>query len=314
MSAPPHRHTVDVDVDVRGAGRHAVVRLVADVVAPARGATRGPVFVCWPGGGMARGYWDLQVAGEGDERGFSMAAHLADRGFVSILVDHLGAGESSPPPDATGWTSEEVADADAAAAAALLARVRAGTLAPGLDAIPDARPVGVGHSMGALFTVWQQARQRPYDGLVLLGYGVDGVQLDHAMAYVEEARANRLAFATDEEIAGSGTSASDLLLAGMPVPAAAIAALRTTSSPMVPTDGIDRLRRGAPELAAIDVPVLVANGGRDITGDIGAVLDGFPSSTDRTVFELAGSGHNHNVAPNRHELWDEIASWAAARF
>jgi hypothetical protein len=28
------------------------------------------------------------------------------------------------------------------------------------------------------------------------------------------------------------------------------------------------------------------------------------------LFVLAGTGHNHNVAPDREVLWDRLASWA----
>lgn len=244
---------------------------------------------------MHRGYWDLGA------EGFSMAAHLAAAGFTSVIVDHVGVGESTRVEDASMYTSEHVADSDAAAARQIRDRLGA------------TKAVGVGHSMGALFTVWQQARHKPYDGLVLLGFGVDGVHLDGALAHAAAAKARRAGFATDAEVAAGGTATSDLLLAGMDVPERAFGALRQTSSAMVPTDGIERLQRGAPELAAIDVPVLVANGERDITGD-GDVLAGFPNAPDRSLFTLTGSGHNHNVAPNRHGLWDHIAQWAAARF
>lgn len=143
--------------------------------------------------------------------------------------------------------------------------------------------------MGALFAVWQQARHKPYDGLVLLGFGVDGVHLDHALEHATAAKARRAGFATDAEVGAGGTATSDLLLAGMDVPENAFAALRQTASAMVPTGGIERLRRGAPELATIDTP-------------------------DRSLFTLSGSGHNHNVAPNRHGVWDHTAEWSAARF
>jgi pimeloyl-ACP methyl ester carboxylesterase len=60
----------------------------------------------------------------------------------------------------------------------------------------------------------------------------------------------------------------------------------------------------------LDVPVLIGFGERDITGDARSTASALTRCRDITLFELAGAGHNHNVAPNRAVLWDRVAAWA----
>ena len=65
----------------------------------------------------------------------------------------------------------------------------------------------------------------------------------------------------------------------------------------------------APEMAAVDVPVFLGIGERDITGPAHAIPAAFPSAPEVLLYVLPGAGHNHNVAPNRELLWDRLATW-----
>jgi hypothetical protein len=67
-----------------------------------------------------------------------------------------------------------------------------------------------------------------------------------------------------------------------------------------------------PEMASVAVPVFLGAGARDITGPPHEIPRAFTGSGDVTLFVLPDAGHNHNVAPNRHRLWDRLASWMAA--
>ena len=60
----------------------------------------------------------------------------------------------------------------------------------------------------------------------------------------------------------------------------------------------------APELAAVDVPVFLGVGDRDITGEARRIPGQFPPAADITLYVLEESGHNHNVAPTRQVLWE----------
>jgi len=60
------------------------------------------------------------------------------------------------------------------------------------------------------------------------------------------------------------------------------------------------------------VPIFLGVGEFDITGRASAIPGQFPGARDITLYVLAASGHNHNVAPTRHLLWDRLARWAVS--
>src|SRR6185312_11103522 len=128
---PEHtRESLRVDVtDVAPAGVRA---LAADVYTPAVMGDRPMVFCCVPGGGMSRGYFDLQPPPALGN--YSMVRHLTDRGFVVVTLDPPAVGESDEPDDGYALTPDVVADVHARAFDELLARW------------PDATRIGVGHS------------------------------------------------------------------------------------------------------------------------------------------------------------------------
>jgi pimeloyl-ACP methyl ester carboxylesterase len=66
------------------------------------------------------------------------------------------------------------------------------------------------------------------------------------------------------------------------------------------------------EMAAVDVPVFLALGEHDIAGDPHAIPACFTGCRDFTLFVLPGTGHNHNVAPDRELLWERFVVWARA--
>jgi pimeloyl-ACP methyl ester carboxylesterase len=256
---------------------------------------------------LSRGYFDL------DAPGWSMAEHLAAQGFVVVALDHPAVGDSPSPDDPWSLTPPAVADADAAAVREL--HLQLGGI-----------PIGIGHSMGAMLTVTIQARHRIYVGRGLLGYA-------HSDHYERTALA---AFLTDDERSVLGdpdaiaaqlvklakvrfgrplprgrTARSDFLLAGMPVPEEGLAALDRSKSNLLACCGLgSMLKCSAPDARLIDVPVFLGFGERDITGNARATASALAICPDITLFELPGSGHNHNVAPNRTVLWDRLAIWA----
>jgi pimeloyl-ACP methyl ester carboxylesterase len=256
---------------------------------------------------MSRGYFDLSADG------YSMAAHLADTGFTSVLIDHPGVGDSPPPDDPWTLTPHVVAAADAAAVEELQARL-------------GGIPIGVGHSMGAMLTVTLQGRHSAYAGLGLLGFAQIQDYADTELAtHLSPAERDvlgdpatlarelvPLAQAKFSRPLPRGTTArSPFLLGGMPVPEEALAAIDRCASHLIAVCGLgSMLKCAAPEMRLIDVPVFVGFGEHDITGDARDTANALPSCRDITLFELAGAGHNQNVAPNRHELWDRLGQWA----
>ena len=282
-----------------------VAGLAVTVVHP--DAPNGRVLYCLPGGGMSRRYFDLAATG------FSMAAHLAGQGFTSVLIDHPGVGHSPPPEDPWSLTPHVVAAADFAAVAELHDRL--GGIA-----------IGVGHSMGAMLTVTLQARHRAFAGVGLLGFAqISAYAQTELAAYLSpaelavlddpaavETQLIALAQARFSRSLPRGTTArSPFLLGGMDVPEMALAAMDACATHLVAVCGLGAmLKCAAPEMAALDVPAFIAFGEHDITGPARDTANALPRCRDITLFELAGAGHNHNVAPNRVELWDRLGRWA----
>jgi pimeloyl-ACP methyl ester carboxylesterase len=290
-----------IRADVEAGGLHATV------FEPA-GAHNGRVLYCLPGGGMSRRYFDIDLAG------YSMAEHLANRGFVVVTIDHPGVGDSPAPDDAWTLTPSVVADADAAAVRELHARL-------------GGVPIGVGHSMGGMLTVTLQARHGIYAGVGLLGFAhVEGYEHTALAAHLSEDE--RVVLGDPDAISAqivdlaktrfgrplvraSNTTQSEFLLGGMSVPDDVLAAFGGCAAPLLACCGLaSMLKSTSADVATLDVPVFVGYGQRDITGNARTMAAALTRCPDITLFELGGAGHNHNIAPNRVELWDRLAWWA----
>ena len=145
----PERVTVDVSA-VAPAG---AARVVADVFLPSVPLDPPIVMTCLPGGGMTRRYFDIEV--DGDPWTYSMARFLAGLGVGVITVDPPGVGESDVPDDPWTLTPRAVASVCATASDHLLRELRRDR--------PELISIGVGHSAGALLTVYTQAGWRPFE-------------------------------------------------------------------------------------------------------------------------------------------------------
>ena len=299
-----HHEPRTLRVDVSDVAPAGVRSLAVDVHRPEHVGPRPVVCCCVPGGGMSRGYFDLQTpAAVGN---FSMVGHLVDRGFVVITLDSPGVGESDVPHDGYTLTPDVVADVNARAFDQVL------------EEWPGARRIGVGHSAGALLTVVQQARRHTYDALGLFGFGRGG-HAQFALTEDERDQAGGIVELTrrrfgDPLPGGGSTSTSPFLLGGMDVPPVALEALGSVKSRLLGVVGLTSMIPGSvdAEMAAIDVPVFLGIGERDIAGDPHAIPACFTGCGDFTLFVLPGTGHNHNVAPERELLWERFVVWARA--
>ncbi|WP_029433088.1 alpha/beta hydrolase [Blastococcus sp. URHD0036] len=297
---------VRVVVDVREVAPAGGECVVVDVFAPPPGTA--PTGVLWwllPGGGMSRRYWDLDVPGH------SLARALAARGHVAVTVDHLGVGESSVPDDPYELTAHTVADVNAY----VLARLRDGELVPG-------RPgtvLGLGHSAGAGLLVTQQSRHGGCDALALLGYGGRGMP--------EKLDADAARYADDPD--GLRRALPDLVRErfGTPLPDldrrhgrshaaddGVKGALARASAPLLALVGLASMVPGnaRDEIAALDVPVFLAHGDREIGAPLDEIAPEFVGTGDLTLFRVPDSGHHHVVSPNRALLVDRLLRWAGS--
>jgi pimeloyl-ACP methyl ester carboxylesterase len=303
---------------VETGGPEAVLAVTVAAPAPGRLADPAPVYFCTPGGGLDRRYYDLRAC---NTRRFSFAEQMAERGGIVVAIDPLGVGGSTRPQRGFELTPDVHARALAALHAAVVARLARGGFVATLPALARLASIGVGHSLGGLFTVFQQAMARCFDGLVLLGFGMGGLPSaldedtrayagDPAGARAHVVRLARRWYADPYpplEVDGRGRE----IYGGRADPAA-LAALRACRAPLLATAAVFSVIPGssAPEAASIDMPLLLVAGDDDLCGPAQSLSAGFPGSPDVAVLELERTGHSHFVFPSVDVLFPRIADWA----
>jgi pimeloyl-ACP methyl ester carboxylesterase len=319
---------VDLRLDVSGAEAVAgEAYIAATAFLPDQVAEPAVVVFASPGGGYARGYFDLRFEGRD---GYSQAEHHTARGMIFVAYDHLGVGDSSIAGLAE-MTIEDIAAADHAAVTKLLERIRRGALHASLPALPHVTAIGHGQSMGGGVSIIMQGRHRSFDAISPVGYSAIHTMLPQRTAEATE-RA-RQSYMFDRQTAGAELSAhlasaevedfvypfhwedipADILKADM----AGGYPLRRTSpvwgSLTIPNCVVAMMSPGyvKAEAAAIDTPVFLGFGERDTSGDMHAEPSAFPNSPDVSLFIVPTMAHMHNFASTRRRLWDRHADWAA---
>jgi pimeloyl-ACP methyl ester carboxylesterase len=310
----------------------------ADGAGPRRRPPRPPssrtVFYCLAGGRCSTSYFDFQVEGH---PGYSMAEYLARRGSVVISLDHPGIGSSAPVDDIFALTPGLVAAAHDLAVRDIAARLKRGLLASDLGPVAVCKLVGLGHSMGGMIAVVQQARHSNFDALAVLGHGGDG--LPTLLTEAERAIVNGPFETLEGRIADLARERSRLERArpqsARPQSARAGSASRPRPLPpgsffasdvprsvrdafvaqqteLLHTCGLMSMIPGATDRdkAVIGVPVLLAFGDQDLTGDYRSGLSRYSSVRDATLVTVTPSGHCHNQSSSRTGLWDRLERWA----
>jgi pimeloyl-ACP methyl ester carboxylesterase len=298
-------------VDVSDVAPPGCKELALEVIPPreVEGGAPRAVLVCFPGGGMTRRYFDLAAPG------YSFAGYASGRGFLVVLVDHPGTGDSDAPDDGWTLTPTAVAGIEAAAVHRVLALLSPPAPAP---------VIGVGHSMGAHLLIHQQGISKAFDGLVLLGWAGNGLpqyldpadlalgQLDATdpEAFTAQLVASARRRFPDSLSLGRGGGAE--LLIKNPLTAEVRQALLDVRAPLLAACGHASMIPGSARraAAAIDVPVFLGVGEHDIATGHRLIPGEFPGCGDITLYVLPGAGHNHNVEPGREQLWERVTSWA----
>jgi pimeloyl-ACP methyl ester carboxylesterase len=287
--------------------------ITARVFAPTRAPRGRPsVLVCLHGGSYDWRYFHIQ--GPGLE-GYSMAEHLAARGHIVIVPDQLGVGESARPTEPLKATRAVAAAANHHAMRQAFARLAEGSLHPRIAACPDALKVGVGHSLGGMVLVTEQARFATYDLVAPIGYGcgagrleVDGESI--TMADADRALVIETATPGYERVNRALISSTFHWEDVSPQALAADEAMSTAFLSIMAWEA--RHAHTAQEAAAIQTPVFLAFGERDVSPDPWAEPAFYRSSPDITLYRLPRTAHCHNFAPLRRRLWDRLDAWIAA--
>ena len=304
-------------VDV-GLPHDGTLEVAVEIIAPER---PGPVaLVCLPGGAMTRRYYDLLPA-HADES-FSFARQMAARGFICVLIDHLGVGESTRPADGYALTADILAAANAEATEQALTRINNGSAIKDLPPMPEIRSVGVGHSMGAMLTVVQQAQYPRHAGIAVLGFSTRGLPeylppearelaKDPAAARREVPRLARAMFKEDYPKIGRSSDGSQLY-AGLHAEPAGVEAIKSARERLLPVPAYHSMLPGnvAAEAARIDVPVFVGLGELDMAGAPEEAPKAFTASPAVELVVLPKTGHSHFIFAARQELFGRLAQWA----
>jgi pimeloyl-ACP methyl ester carboxylesterase len=310
-----------VSVDVSAVAPAGCKWIAADVFVPQSVRTTPLLWVCIPGGGMNRQYFDLDVTGQNGT--FSMARHLAAGGDLVVTVDPPGVGGSDTPDDGYTLTPRVVADVLAAALDRLRGELGSdGLSAAGLSGVVPRALVGLGHSAGALLVAFQQAHHHSYDVVALLGFSGSGLPdvlnedelrcAGRPEQFSENVRnLTRARFGNPLPEWSSSTTGE---LEPNAVARQVDAALAAASSRLLALVGMTAIVPGSvqPELDQLSVPIFAALGEHDLGGTLDVLPGQLPACRDLTLFLLEGAGHNHNVAVNRRLLWDRAARWATS--
>jgi pimeloyl-ACP methyl ester carboxylesterase len=276
-------------------------------------------FVCLPGGGMNRRYFDL---GGETQPGFSFARQMAASGMITVAIDHLGVGDSTKAADGFELTPDVLVAANANAISLIAESLRLGTLIPGLRPLPGLATIGVGHSMGAMLTVMQQAIAPQHKALVLLGFSNNGLvkylpEPAHALIGTPELVAEnigRIARQIHERPYQQLQPSAEgrAMFYGSAADQDGVAALKAARDVLLAVPGLQSMIPGsiAPQSAKIDVPVFLGLGDQDIAGPTHAIPATFPGSRDISLLVLPETGHCQFIFPSRTALFDRIRLWS----
>jgi pimeloyl-ACP methyl ester carboxylesterase len=313
--------SADITIDVSGTcGVDGPLAVAATVHAPDASVVPEVVAIAMPGGGYNRTYFDLQIPGHS---GYSQAHYHTDRGWALIACDPIGTGDSSVP--AAPHTIAQVAAVQAAAVGWLRDRLAKGTLADGLAAAPDAILLGLGQSMGGCFTIAAQGAHAPYDAVGILGFSARHTELPLPEGTFAQVPTSPGGGAVSQEDVAAALMASFLWVFHWDDVPADIAALDMASVPMRDADhvptwgrraaslpcGVDMLMPGivAEQAAAIAVPVLIAQGERDVVPHPRDEPAAYSSSDHVTMVRIPAMAHMHNFASTRERMWRAIHAW-----
>ena len=150
--------SVDRRIDVGGGASLAVTAYLPEDV---RGDA---VLFLFPGGGYGRHYFDLQLDGHPDH---SQARWHADRGTVTVTVDHLGVGDSTVPEQPLGFARWPRPGTPPSAPC--WSRCATGPSTRTCPPLAEAVAVGAGQSMGGHIVVWTQAAHGTFAAVSALG-------------------------------------------------------------------------------------------------------------------------------------------------
>ena len=245
-------------------------------------------------------YWDVPTI-NGHE--YSFARFMAERKYAVLAIDQLGTGESTRPEDGDLLTLDQTASA----IHQVITKLRAGDGGVGYA---FSRVVTVGHSLGAINAIYEQATYHDADALVSTGMGhvphelplppelIPGMLQFEYAPLPAEVRAAAFYYAPgadSEVIAYDNNVLADLLARGQ-----------------LSTAILGMFDPAVTRVGAATGHVLVQLGEFDALFPA-SLAEGeaafFASASSVTVQSLAGVGHDFNTHFRNHEGWRLIDEW-----
>jgi pimeloyl-ACP methyl ester carboxylesterase len=324
----PGKQELRVDVAAR-LGLAGPLEIAATVHFPPPTTLRDPPLVIFalPGGGYSRGYYDMHFDGH---TGYSEAQFHLERGCIFVGCDPIGVGQSTLPEPAS-ITFELLAATFDAAAREIVARIEQGSLSAALPPLSGLRSVAIGQSMGGKICVLTQGRHRTFSGIGVLGASaIHTVLPQRTLADRESSLRGHLqqrgTDVSSTSVAESSRSIPDFLYPfhWEDEPPDIVAADMTGGYPLrrapapsfgsvtIPPCAVTMMSPGciAEEAAAVEVPVLVGVGERDVCPTPLLEPQAYGRATDISVYIVPRMAHMHNFAPTRRLLWERIDAWA----
>lgn len=289
-------------------GEFSDLHIGAEVHLPT-GKDRGIALVCLAGGGMRRQFYDLPVPGD---RSFSFTQAMCQLGFTCVLLDHPGIGDSDQPENGYLLNQDLIAEAHHRALHVLRGQ---------MPALADKPTLGVGHSMGAMISLIQQANNQTHAGLILLGFGFDGLPQylhpkvkamldDRASIDAQAADLARKTFRVSYPIMQGG---GGRIYGGETADRAGVEGIKAVATHMLPVPAFMSMlpHHWDGHAAKVQVPVLIALGDNDLVKAPDNPDQIFSSGCDVDVMVLPETGHSTFLFASRTALFERIDRWVA---